>query len=788
MRRLLAVCAACWPVFLAVQVAAAPAPPLRLPYADGRALVFRDDYGVPHILADNDASLYYANGYAIAEDRLIQMAQYRAMALGELAAALGPDYVEDDVRTRTVGYTAEELNTAVEALPAEVRLSLTAYADGVNHYVESLQGAGGLATRLGPFAATWRPWTAADSAAVDIAMSRRFGLGGTDELPQLRLYQSLHAMLGDGAAAVFDDFAWWDDPATPTTISRRDDRGRLPAPPAVAANRDALLNLPPSLLASAADALRVPMPGNPRQLVRLGDWHASYAIVLAPDRTAARAPILIGGPQMGFELPAVAHEVHLMGPGVNVIGMSFAGVPGVLLGHNDTLAWTATSGLGNVVDFFIETLDRSNPGRYRFRGSIQPFLERTETIRVQGGPSVTVMVRRSVHGPIVNSDAKAGFASALAFPAWGKELDTLTALYRADRAHTLTDLSAILPLIGYSFNFFAATTTGDIAYWYLGLYPVRAENVDPRFPVPGTGEFEWRGVMSSADLPHVINPRTGYLLNWNNRPAPSWPGGEWGASHHMRSIERAVTGRDLWTPEQLADTQRIFGLTDPLGVTFRPALLSALKNRHLDRNPEYAPVIRALEAWDDRALEGSLGPLVMRYWLRQALDDAFGDDLAGLAEAWRFDVRGLGFPQPFTDVLAHALGAPVSPPRRLSRDYLNAVKWQDFMASTFEKAMRRMLDETGNTLDAVRMPRRMIDFQDIPPIPFTSRGTFIQVVELRPTGPHGVSVLPPGQSEVPGLPHRDDQRDLAGFWQYKPMLLDRALWERRAADLPPSMH
>ncbi len=788
MRRLVALVAVCWPVFLAVQVQAAPAlsPPLRLPYGGGRALLFRDDYGVPHLLADTDGALYFGDGYAIAEDRLIQMAQFRAMALGELAAALGAEYIEDDIRTRTVGYTAEELADAVAALPAEVRESLTAYAAGVNHYVETLQGAGGLAARLGPFAATWRAWTPTDSAAVDIAMSRRFGLGGTEELPQLRFYQTLHAALGDGAAAVFDDFVWWDDPAAPTTIRRRDDNGRLPAPPAVAANRDALLTLPATLLSGAQDALQMPMPGSPQRLARLGDLRASYAILLAPERTASRAPILLGGPQMGFESPAVAHEVHLMGPGVNVIGMSFAGVPGVLLGHNDHLAWTATSGVGNLVDFFIETLDRNDPSRYRFRGSVQPMLQRTETIAVAGGRPVTVTVRRSVHGPIINADAAAGLATALAFPAWGKELDTLTALYRSNRARSLTELGDLLPLIGYSFNFFAASTTGDIAYWYVGQYPVRADNVDPRFPVPGTGEFEWRGVMPSRDLPHLVNPRDGYLVNWNNRPSPSWPSSVWGASHHMRSIERAAQSRDIWTPEQLADLQRTFGLTDPLAVTFRPALLDAVKSRHLDRNPEFAGVIRALEAWDERVLEGSLGPTAMRYWLRQALDDTFGDDLAGLATAWRFDVRTMDFPDPFTDVLAHALNAPVDRARKLSWDYLNAAKWQDVMAGSFERGMHRMLEETGSTLDAVRQPRRMINFEGLAPIPYTSRGTFIQVVELRPDGPHGMSVLPPGQSELPGHPHQADQRDLAGFWQYKPMRLGRAEWERRATDLPPS--
>ena len=234
--------------------------------------------------------------------------------------------------------------------------------------------------------------------------------------------------------------------------------------------------------------------------------------------------MLYGGPQMGFDTPAVIHEVQLKGGnGFDVMGMAFAGVPPVLIGRNEDIAWTSTTATGDNVDTYAETL--CGPTSYMFNGVCTPMEVREETINVRitvpGVPletaPQTLTVMRTVHGPVIAIDSEKGVAYSQKRAHWMKEYAAIHPFLEFDRAHSVAEFDAAARQIVTSHNFLYADSGGNIAYWQAGQVPVRPAGYDPRLPLPGTGEAEWPG--GTIPMPVSVNPAQGWLANWNNKPS-----------------------------------------------------------------------------------------------------------------------------------------------------------------------------------------------------------------------------------------------------------------------------
>jgi penicillin amidase len=309
--------------------------------------IVRDPYGVPHIFAPSEYSLYYANGYAVAEDRMWQLERYRYDATGRMAEIDGKPALARDRELRRRIYTPEEMRQQLDRMDPQLRQSFQAYADGVNARIAE----GRLPPQFAKHGLQPVPWTVLDSMAICTATGLRFGSGGGGELENLKILRKLKQKFGDEKArAIFNDLWWRNDPKSPTTIGNED----MPAPawtqaPTGTANWSlARLPLSDGVLERADEAagMRHALAYNAE--AGLPTRWGSYAIVLGPSKTITGNAILIGGPQMGFSTPQIAHEIHLNGPGINAMGMGFAGIPGVLIGRNEDLAWTTTSGIDDL--------------------------------------------------------------------------------------------------------------------------------------------------------------------------------------------------------------------------------------------------------------------------------------------------------------------------------------------------------------------------------------------------------------------------------------------------------
>jgi penicillin amidase len=743
---------------------------------DGDSVTIRrDGYGVPHVSAGTERGLYYGNGYAVAQDRLAQMEKYRRTAKGEMAELVGPRALDADRETRANGYTQAEREAQLAALDSRLQAMLRSYADGVNAFLQQGEkdGLPGEVQKLGVKVAPWQP---ADSLAIGQMMARRFGGGGGGELRNLQILSLLKLTFGDQAPKVFDDLVWLNDPAAPATV------------PAEESSADPLRAGMGARRVGGAARLTPPPPGQfaltparPEEVEpgrAVADLEAelafaranglptrwgSYAIAVAPAKRAARSAALVGGPQMGFATPQIAHEVHLAGAGCNVIGMGFAGVPGVLIGHNERVAWSTTTGVGDLEDIFVETLDPADPHRYRFKGEWRPMERRVETIAVRGQAPVTQEVFRTVHGPVVQLDAAKQVAYARAASYWNREGGATDAIYRFNRAANLREFAAAVPLIATSHNWLCATVDGDIGYWFGGRFPVRAAGVDPRLPTPGDGEHEWQGFRPFATLPQSVNPRQGFLANWNNKPAVWWNSGDtpaWGSIHRVQRIFDLVRGRDDQTADDLKAVLRDISDNDERAAALKPLLLEAVAAAP----PAGAPA-RILGAWDDHSTDGSIGKQLFDTYVRELRVAIFGGKIGFVPENLREQALSPG-------VLLRILqgkGAPLP----VSTDYLQGKTAAEVMRLAWGQSLAALTKERGPNVADWGWRRGRIRFEPLPPIPEQNRGTYVQIVELEPAGVRAVSILPPGQSEDPASPHYGDQRELAGYWLFKPMILRR---------------
>jgi penicillin amidase len=336
--------------------------------------------------------------------------------------------------------------------------------------------------------------------------------------------------------------------------------------------------------------------------------HASNAILIAPRFSATGHPILLGGPQTGLDAPSFFWEVGFHAAGYDAEGVIAPAGPGVLIGRGRHFAMTITSGIDDAVDTYVETLDPHDPGRYRFRGGWLRFERRTETIHVAGAADVTIDVLRSVHGPVFFVDPTEGLAFSRRAAFRGRELASADAVLSMGRVRSLHDFRRLADRMAMSFNLHYADDAGNVGYFPRGALPRRPPGTDPRLPLDGRGGMEWRGIDPPRALPSVVNPRRGYLTNWNNKPVPGWSAGEqrelWGVADRVQGLadglEAARTaGRKLGV-DDVKGLMRHAALADVFAVRIVPFLEDAVAT--LPGAPEDAPLREAttrVRAWVD---------------------------------------------------------------------------------------------------------------------------------------------------------------------------------------------
>ena len=565
--------------------------------------VITDEWGVPHIYAENEHDLFFAQGYIHAGDRLWQMEFNRRIASGTLSAAVGESTLETDHFLRTIG-----LRRAAERDWAHVdddaRAILEAYAAGVNAYIETHRDRLPLEfTILGVEPA---PWTPVDTLAWGKVMS--FDLGGNYEFELLRA--QIVASLGiEAAYQLLPPYV----PEGPVIV------------PAEARSYEWLRNATFGGLAALDSVRRV-----------AGAKWGSNNWVVHGSRTATGKPLLADDMHLRLNMPSIWYENGLHAGRFDVVGYSFPGVPMVIVGHNARIAWGVTNLGPDVQDFYIERLnDAAHPTQYEFRGAWRDLEIVQETIEVKGGEPVTIQVLSTHHGPIMNDalgDLKGAEPLALRWTA----LESGRLFESVPRLNTAGNWDEFREALRYwdapSQNFVYADVDGNIGYQSPGLIPIRAAYHQGLMPAVGwTGEYEWGGFIPFDELPSVYNPPAGFIATANNKVAPDeYPyhiAYEWAAPYRAQRITDLLLDDSSIT---LEDMREIHGQTYSLPAeVFQPILATLEPTDELQ-----AAALEQATQWDRYCSADCTGASVFQVWYWFLVQNTLGDELGDLLEAY----------------------------------------------------------------------------------------------------------------------------------------------------------
>ena len=583
--------------------------------------IIRDREGVPHIFAGTTEDAYFGLGFAHAQDRLWQMEMSRRIGAGRLSELSGAATLDIDKFMRVLGVYRYAERTYAKLDPESQRI-LDSYAAGVNAFLETRSGPlppefavfGLWGAVRGGRSVQPEPWRAADSIVWIKMLAWTLSGNWYSEIQRARMAVEMPA------SRIAEFF-----PPYPGD-----------APVGVAEMLPSYRDLPLDKMAALAPDLRSEGNGS-------NNW------VLAGKRTATGKPLLANDPHLGLSAPAIWYFAHLNAPGLNVIGATLPGVPAVILGRNDQIAWGFTNTGSDVQDLFIERITAGQPGSYDTPDGPRPFEVRTEIIEVAGEDTVEIEVRTSRHGPVI-SDAFAhaaelvteGHVLALAWTALRDDDLTLQSGHKIATARNWNEfVTGLRDFHVPQQNIVYADVYGNIGMFVPGLVPVRkpGNQVMGMMPVPGwDAAYDWDGFIPYEDLPLDFNPRSGVIFTANHKIIPdAYPyflTFEWEAPYRARRIDELLSARSKHSVESFKAMQS--DVVSLMARDFLPLLLAPEPASERARSAR-----EMLSSWDGTMAAENPEPLIFTAWIRELTRLVYADELGEL-----FD-RNWGLRAPF---------------------------------------------------------------------------------------------------------------------------------------------
>ncbi|HKR14025.1 MAG TPA: penicillin acylase family protein [Pyrinomonadaceae bacterium] len=600
-----------------------------------RVTIRRDDRSIPYVEAQNDEDLYFGQGYATAADRLSQMDLARRTARGELAEVFGNVALDQDKLHRTYGFIQAADAEYANASPKSKAL-LEAYARGVNAYVSSLD-AKSLPPEFQLLKYEFRPWTPQDTFCVIKLFFE--ALSDTWRLDLMR--QGLASLPAEKRAALMPVISPID-----VLVVGKD----VPAKAAPARSTGAVIKTPlsPGSLKALAHNASVAADALARVGLYADDLAASNNWVISGARTVSGKPLLANDPHLRPTAPSIWYMVHLSAPGYRVAGVTAGGIPGVIIGHNEQIAWGFTNVGPDVQDLYVEKFDPNNPKKYQTPSGWQDAVVRREEIKVRKGLAsaefdvVTHDVTVTRNGPIIfEGDGK---RYALRWTAFDTKRITTDANYALNRARNWNEFkTALQSFTAPTQNIVYADVQGHIGYHVAGVVPIRRSG-DGSVPYDGsTDAGDWVDYIPIAKLPNLFDPPSGMIVTANQRIVgtdyPYHLTYSWAQPYRARRIFDLLSEKSKHTAE---DFRRILGdVYSIAGVLFAKEAVKQLRPKLTPADEKLRATLDAFEKWDGRVnAESSEALLVgqMRLAFRsKILAGALGPDLVRNFQWSNFD-------------------------------------------------------------------------------------------------------------------------------------------------------
>ena len=541
----------------------------------------RDALGIPHIFAACDTDLFFGFGWAMAEDRLFQLDWLRRKGLGRLSEVIGEDGLEFDRVARTVG-----LNRIAQAewsrLSADVQELIQAFSDGVN--AQMVHCGDNLPIEFDLLGYRPEAWSPIDCLAIE----NEFRWYLTGRFPVICMPELAKRILGDGPlyqqyllGELDNESILHPGDYTPTVGQPLESVGE-----------------------SVAD---------PDATTGSNNW------VISGRRTASGAPMVASDPHIAFEAVSCWYEVHLCGGSFNVAGIAYAGMPVVMFGRNERVAWGITNNITSIRDLYQERTDAEHPGCFEFDGQWEPARELQETIRVRDADSVDLTVRFSRNGPIVVVDDILPPPANETGPVSLKWLGMsqggwLTALLGMDRAHDVPEFRAALkPWHVPTFSVVIADVEGRIGFHATGRIPVRTRN-ERAYRRGWDPEDQWQGLIPFEEMPSFDDPQRGWIASANNRIAPNdFPHrmyGCWVSGARAQRIREMIESRDKLSVDDMPGMHQ--DATNLRATAFVADIVAAMQSVDDARTRK---AISILQNWDFVSSADAVAPTIFNVFM-----------------------------------------------------------------------------------------------------------------------------------------------------------------------------
>jgi len=729
---------------------------LSLPQLDGEVEVpglrepvevIRDRWGIPHIYAQNTEDLFLAQGYVMAQDRLWQMEMWRRWREGRLSEIYGPEAFAYDVRARLMMFRGPWDDREWTSYHPEGERIFTAFANGVNAYIEANQEAlpvEFMLTGIRP-----DPWTAETvllrwaslglpsvrgHAIHELQLARQVARLGVEEANRRAApdpWEDLHVPEGLDVHLISDQVldaaqAGDDDPFAP---------GNLPPLEIIEPYRGLIGEL---RVAGVSEGAFLDAGSN--------NWVMSGAM------SPSGVPILANDPHRRIEMPALRYFVRLHAPGWNVMGGGEPPFVGVDAGHNEQMAWGFTFAGTDMVDVFVDEMHPDDPGLVRWQDGWEPLRVISEDIDVKGEGRRTVALKFSRHGPIFYEDQETNRAYAVRSALQEPGTAAYKGSFRLAQAEGCEDFfDRAMAWRVPSHSLICGDVHGNIALQVSGLTPDRV-GWNGRLPVPGTGAYEWQGFRT--DLPREFNPDRGYIATANDNVHPPGYTGRPVFYHSSTGLETARITR----LHQIFGQGGTFSLTDHMAIQHdNYSLRAAADLEHFrgwtSQDPDVERAREIVADWDAVLVrDGAPGAIYTR-WVE-------------LSEPRIWEP-----------------GTPPQERRTLVEEGL-LLALQDLTANLGPS----WSEWRYGRLNASALPHALVPSFDLPPV---ERGgafgtvnaagaNFRRIIDLSDLD-NSVATNAPGQSAQPGSPFYDNLREYLGNGEYFQLAFSREALDRIAA-------
>ena len=563
--------------------------------------ILRDQWGVPHIFAKTDSDLFFGYGYATAQDRLWQLDYYRRKAMGRLSEILGTEGLENDIIVRTVGINRiarQEVNN----IASHTLSRLEAFSNGINAVMAEIRDC--LPIEFDLLGYEPEPWSPLDS----VAIWGEFRWYLTGRLPVIAIPEFAKRTLGEGP--LYETFITGEAP----------DESIIP---------EGSYTKTPSGVEKVGDVVVDPEDG-----IGSNNW------VISADRSTSGAPMVASDPHIAFGAVSCWYEAHLQGPELNVAGVGYVGVPAVVIGRNEQIAWGITNNICSQRDLYLEKTDPEQPDHFFYNGRWEPAKKIIEEINIKDSEPVTKTIVCSRNGPIADEllppELQQTGPVSLRWLGTGlsDELSCSLGLNAASDAEGVRKALKLWIVPTWSFVF--ADRKGNIGYQCVGRIPIR--NGWNRGYRPGWDpDYQWQGLVPYEGMPALFNPPQGYARSANNRTAPEdypYPlSGTWNSGYRARRIRNMIEEKDKFSREDFARMQ--MDVLSMRAVESLPGLLAILSK---STDPKIKSAHDHLKSWDCRMetdrIGASIFDIFFSYWTKTIAAERFPEHTVTLvAEA-----------------------------------------------------------------------------------------------------------------------------------------------------------